>query len=152
MSRRGRPPVLDAVKRREICAILTAGGSRALAARYVGCARSTIGATAVRDLEFHRQLQRASVQHEIMNLRNIQSAAKNEKYWRAAAWTLERCYPDRYGQRSATTVTAENVSQLLGKVAELLVEEIPDRNTRRRILERLDRLTADLHEGEQGRA
>ena len=37
-SKPGRKPVLDDAKRREICAILAIGGTRRMAARYVGSA------------------------------------------------------------------------------------------------------------------
>ena len=41
----GRKPAPDDAKRREIFAILAIGGTRTMAARYVGCSLDTIGRT-----------------------------------------------------------------------------------------------------------
>ena len=76
----GRPPVLDQVKRGQICAILAVGSTRTVAARYVGCAVSTIRATAIRDPEFLAQLQHAESRHEVGHLQAIQAAATSGKY------------------------------------------------------------------------
>ena len=56
MAKRGRPPVLDEGKQREIVAILTMGCSRRTAAQYVGCAPNTIQSTAERDPKFAEKL------------------------------------------------------------------------------------------------
>src|SRR5215213_9383052 len=76
---------LDADKRREICAILSVGATRITAAEYVGCHVRTIGRTAKRDPEFARQLRQAGSRHEILHLKNINAAAGDARYWRAAA-------------------------------------------------------------------
>src|SRR5438132_8482293 len=95
----GRPPVLDAAKKREIVAILSVGCSRVTAARYVGCHPDTIRKTALRDEKFAIQLRQAETTHEILHVKNINAAAKEGRYWRGAAWALERGYPQRYGLR-----------------------------------------------------
>ncbi len=59
MAKRGRPPVLDEMKQREIVAILSMGCSRRTAAHYVGCAHSTIQYTAERNDKFAEKLDRA---------------------------------------------------------------------------------------------
>jgi len=59
--RRGRPPLLDAAKRREICAIVACGGTRTVAARYVGCSIDTIARAAERDPVFAEQIRRAEL-------------------------------------------------------------------------------------------
>jgi hypothetical protein len=141
----GRPPVLDDGKKREICAILAVGCSRAVAARYVGCHPGTIRNTALREEEFALQLEQAESRHEILHLSHINSAAKEGRYWRAAAWALERKYPDRYGQRHPDVITIEQISQVLAQFADVIFEEIEEPEYRQRVLARLTDLTAGLN-------
>jgi hypothetical protein len=147
MAKCGRPPVLDDTKRREVCAVLSMGGSRRLAARYVGCAPATIRNTAERDPEFAAQLDQAEGQHELLYLRNIQAAAKKEQYWRAAAWMLERRYPERYAERPLGAITVEQIIELLAQFAEIVVQELPHRDDQQRVLGRLELLGTNLETG-----
>ena len=140
----GRPPILDEVKKREICAILTVGCTRAVAAQYVGCCTKTIRNTAQRDSEFALDLQRAETSDEIAHLANINRAAKEGRYWRAAAWALERKYPNRYAQRLPHTFTIDQVAQILAQFADVIVEEVSDAESRDGIMNRLSDLTAGL--------
>ncbi len=136
--------LLDAGKRREIVAILSLGCSRATAAQYVGCHAVTIGRTAMRDPEFGRQIRQAESLLEVKHLRNIEAAAKDTRYWRAAAWALERKFPDRWGQRHMHALSPEQVSQALQQFAQLVIDEVKDDDTREHILNRLDELAAQL--------
>jgi hypothetical protein len=144
MSRRGRPPVLDHVKKREILAILTVGCSRRTAARYVGCAAATIQNTADRDAEFAAQLHHANHAAEIEYAKSIEKAAKKEQYWRAAAWALERLNPEDYGKRSPGKLTPEEVRTLLTRLTEILLDEVPVARRRKQMLRRFDRLLARI--------
>ncbi len=127
-------------------AILSVGCSRATAAQYVGCHPTTITRTATRDPEFDQQLRQAESMLEIKHLRNIDAAAKDTRYWRAAAWALERKYPDRWGQRRAHALSPEQIGQALEQFAQLVIEEVTEDETRNRILKRLDELAAALAE------
>ncbi len=92
---------LDEGKRREVIAILSVGCSRATAAQYVGCHGTTITRTATRDAEFARQVRQAESLLEIKHLKNIDAAAKDTRYWRAAAWRWSASIPiagDRAGR------------------------------------------------------
>ncbi len=148
-----RRGILDDGKRREICAILAVGCTRAVAARYVGCHPHTIRRTAQRDETFALAIERAETKHEIKHLTNINKAAQDGRYWRAAAWALERKYPARYAQRDPALFTAEQVSQVLGQFADVILEEVPDEDDRQRILARMtalaDALAGDLSEGDE---
>ena len=132
--------LLDSGKRREIIAILSLGCSRATAARYVGCHAATITRTATRDAEFAEQIRQAESLLEIKHLRNIDTAAKDARYWRAAAWALERKFPDRWGPDRAQGVTPEQVSQTLRQFAQLVIDEVTDAETQDHILKRMDEL------------
>lgn len=140
----GRPPVLDAYKKREICVVLAMGGSRAIAARYVNCHPDTIRNTAQRDLEFALALEQAESKNEVRHLAFINKAAEEGRYWRAAAWVLERKYPSRYGARRPDMFTVEQVSHVLAQFAGVILAEVPDASQRERILLRLSDLTAGL--------
>jgi hypothetical protein len=139
----GRKPVLDEGKRREILAILSVGCSQTTAARYVGCAQSTIQRTAERDAGFAEKLRRAICSDEIGLLRHLRNAAKDPKYWRAAAWALERGFPDRYGVRGPDVITVKQITQMLTQIADIVSQDVPEL-CRKKILKRLDRLTESL--------
>ena len=152
MATRGRQPVLDEIKQREILAILTVGCSRRAAARYVGCAVSTIQNTAERDQRFAEKLRRAENQHELTYLRNIQQAAKKPQYWRAAAWVLERVFPEKYARRGPEVITVDQIRQVLAQFAEIIVVEVPVAKYRQKILSRLEALTRSLYRSPQPEA
>jgi hypothetical protein len=151
MAKRGRRPVLDGYKRREILAILAVGCSRSTAAKYVGCALSTIQNTADRDPGFAKQLRQNEHASEIGYMENIRRAARNERYWRAAAWALERLDPEQYGRRSPEVITLDQIGRLLAQFAEIVVEEVPVEKYRKAILKRFDALTGDLKEASKKR-
>jgi hypothetical protein len=144
----GRPPVLDDTKKAQICAIVAIGCSRATAASYVGCHRDTIRNTAGRDPEFAAALEKADSQHEMRHLGFINKAAEEAKYWRAAAWALERKYPSRYGARRADLYTGEQVLHVLGQFGEVVAQEVTDQEEAKRIGARLAELVAAFQASE----
>jgi len=140
----GRKPVLDKVKRAEILAILAVGCSRTVAAQYVGCSVSTIGRTADRDPEFAKQLREKEYGSEVGYLENIRQAAREPRYWRAAAWALERLSPQRYGQRHPDAITIDQVRDLLVQFADIITEEVPVALYRKNVLKRLQAISKQL--------
>ena len=144
MAKCGRRPVLDEIKRREILAILSVGCSRRAAARYVGCATSTIQNTADRDPDFAEALGHAESQAELNSMKHIAAAAKKPQYWRAAAWVLERTRPQQYASRRPDTITREQVARLLVRFAQIVAEEVAVSRDRKNVIKRLDRLAAGL--------
>jgi len=113
--------VLDQSKRGSIIALIANGSSRRVAARFVGCAPATITRMAARDPEFAEQLAHAEHKAEIKLLRSVQIAANDQKYWRAAAWLLERRNPEDFAARGARLFTAQQVSDMFTR---LLVEQL----------------------------
>jgi hypothetical protein len=136
-SRPGRPRALDDVKLREVSALVSAGCGLEGAARYVGCAASTIRREARRNPDFNEQLRRAHLASELAPLNALRNAAA--KHWRAAAWFLERTNAQRFGKQSVRHLTPDQLRAFTDFMGNLLVKEIPDRNTRRRILSRLNK-------------
>ncbi len=133
---------LDETKQREVCAILAVGGTRQMAAHYVGCHPETIRRRAIREPEFAAQLRRAEVTPEITLLRSIQAAVADPKQWRAAAWALERLYPDRYARRRPRMIGLDQMKQIVEQLANVVLSEVPVKRYRSRILKRLAALVA----------
>jgi hypothetical protein len=86
--RRGRPPLFDETKRRELCNLLRLGCTISKAARLVGISRRGVLYAAKRDPALAERIRIARQESEIAALRNVQAASS--KNWRAAAWLLER--------------------------------------------------------------
>ena len=133
MAKRGRPPKLDEDKRTTIVTVLTLGGTIALAARTVGCCPRTIYNTATRDPEFGKRMQRARANHELKLLKRIDDAASDPKYWRAAAWQLERMYPDRYQPRAAHSFPVPVIDQMMQELVGIVKKYLPSRDARDRL-------------------
>jgi len=141
-----RKPLLDEVKKAEIIAILSVGCSRQTAAKYVGCSPATICRTAQREPEFSKQLRQTEGNQELGYLKNIKRAAQQERYWRAAAWVLERKFPNDYGRRGPDVITVGQITEVLARFAEIITEEVPDEEDRKRILKRLGTISARLND------
>src|SRR6476646_8849748 len=90
----GRPRVLDDAKRREICALIAGGCSLRDAASYVNCSVCTIRREAERNPDFLQQIRHSEKHARLSPLRAMQQAMGT--HWRAAAWFLERAFPDRF--------------------------------------------------------
>jgi hypothetical protein len=144
MAQRGRPYVLDDAKKGAIVALLTVGCSQRVIARYVGCARETIRQTTARDEKFAAKVRDARCNAEVGLLRYIRNAAKKEQYWRAAAWMLERGYPDRYARRGPEVITIDQIAALLAHFCQIIVDEVPVAKYRQNILRRLNDLGKKL--------
>jgi predicted Zn-dependent peptidase len=134
---------LDEIKKREIFAILTVGGTRLMAAQYVGCHVETIRKTALRDAAFADQLRKAELGPELTFLRNIQLASKDPKQWRASAWALERLFPDRYGRRSPDSITPEQLAEVIREMGTIVVGQVPVKRFREQVLTRLSELATE---------
>jgi hypothetical protein len=117
--------VLDAKKRTKICGLLTLGYSQRMAAEFVGCDPSTITRTAKRDENFRAQLAAAQSDADISALKIIRRTADQERYWRAAAWILERRNPEEYGRRSPNSFTGEQVMQILQRALDVIMPAVP---------------------------
>jgi hypothetical protein len=120
--------VLDAKKRTRICGLLALGYSRRMAAEHVGCDPSTITRTAKRDENFRQQLAAAQADADIEALKLIRRTADQEKYWRAAAWILERRNPDEYGRRPPNSFSGEQVMQILARVLQVVMPSVPSQD------------------------
>ncbi len=71
-------------------------------------------------------------------LRYIRNAAKKEQYWRAAAWALERGFPEKYARRGPDVITADQIALLLAEVASM-IQDLPE-EYRKQLAKRMDAL------------
>ncbi len=136
-------PKLTEEKQAQICAILTVGGTRQMAADYVGCHVKTIQNTAKREPEFAARLRRSELAPEITLLKAIQTAVEDPKQWRTATWALERLYPARYRQRKPETLTPQQIAAVLEEFLTAITEVVPPKQYRRRIWDRIDSLSTE---------
>ena len=135
MSLIGRPRSLDDGKRREVCAVVSAGAGLEAAARYVGCSVSTIRREALRNHHFGGELRNAEKQAELHPLRAMRKAAGT--HWRAAAWMLERTHPRRFARPRPHTCSARELHDVIDAVIQQAVDEIADPEMRERVCRRL---------------
>ena len=125
MAKRGRPPKLDDTKRGQILGVLGVGGSMATAAAAVGCCIRTVYNTALRDRKFYEQLRTAHAMHEVKLLKCLDAAAAQPKYWRAAAWKLERIHPARYRPEPKGMVSVHEMQSQFKEMMDYIESEIP---------------------------
>jgi hypothetical protein len=131
----GRPRSLDEIKRREICALVSAGCGIRQAARYVQCAASTIHREAQRDPEFLEKLRRAEMAAQLNPLHAMQQAVAT--HWRAAAWFLERTDPERFSRRDPRAFGQKQFRALTGDLVDIVYSEIFDPLVSERIVKRI---------------
>jgi hypothetical protein len=93
------------------------------------------------------ELAHAEHQAEIKPLRSVQIAAAEQKYWRAAAWLLERRNPEDFAARGARLFTAQQVSDMCSQIIELLRGDMPEENCRR-ALGKLDEWLSEFTTGD----
>lgn len=129
---------LSEIKQREILALLSVGCSRRTAARYVNCTQKAIDELAQESAEFASRLHRAEANLEIESVKTVFNAAKQEKYWRASAWVLERKSPQEFLKLKPDTVPSSLLDALLNRIVSLLVEECPAAVQRKGLLKKLD--------------
>lgn len=140
MAKPGRPRSLDETKRREICAVVTAGAGLRQAAQYVGCSASTVHREAQRDRDFRERLRRATATAQLAPLQSMRQAAQS--HWRAAAWMLERSNPEQFGRNKTNSFGAKELRALRRDLLAIFDDEIDHPLLRERIAKRV-RATVD---------
>jgi len=131
----GRPRALDETKRREICALVTAGASLQRAAEYVGCSYVTVYRERQRNEAFRAQLGRAKAVRQLAPLQMMRQAAQT--HWRAAAWMLERTEPDQFGRRTPHAFGAKELRTLARDLIDIFDKAIVHPQLREEVTERM---------------
>jgi hypothetical protein len=119
---RSRPRSLDDTKRQIVCAMVSSGCGLRDAARYVNCSVRTIRREAERNPEFDDELRRSEVHAKLNPLRAMQHAIGT--HWRAAAWFLERAFPERFGKRDRSLFGPREARQLLDEMLRIVSSEV----------------------------
>lgn len=118
----GRPSKLTPELQERIVQAIRAGNYIETAAAYAGIAKSTLydwlkrGARAKtgKYRAFSDAVQRALAEAEVRDVAIIGKAAQEQ--WQAAAWRLERKFPERWGRKDRHEVTGESGGPLTIKV------------------------------------
>lgn len=135
---------LDQLQKNHILAIVSIGGSRQFAAQYVGCTLQAIRREVRRDFAFAAALRQTECQAILGDLKSLQFAARQEKHWRAAAWSLERRLPQEFAPRPPDTLTDDQLRDLLKQIVQVLIEAIPIPSIRKDVVKRLALLLKTL--------
>jgi len=123
----GRPTKLTPEVQDRIIQALKAGNYVETAAEYAGIGKTTFyrwmeqGKQASRGIyrEFRDAVMRARAEAEARNVAIIQQAAPDD--WRAAAWWLERAFPDRWGARQKLEHSGPDGAPIAAEVRVTLV-------------------------------
>jgi hypothetical protein len=118
----GRPRILDDGKRREICALIAGGCGLREAAQYVDCSITTIRREAERNPDFEQQLRHSEKHAQLNPLRAMQRAILT--HWRAAAWFLERAYPDRFARHEPSAFGIREARALMNELIDTVDVQI----------------------------
>ena len=91
----------------ELCKAAELGATRAHAAQYAGITRATLQEWLRSDKPLHvafaERYREAEAHGKLALLATIRKASS--KQWQAAAWMLERTWPNEYGRRERVEVT-----------------------------------------------
>lgn len=147
MKKREKKTGLGESVKKEIAAIVGTGCPLETAAKYAGCAIAEIRRELKKDKAFRNELTRAEELAEIYFLRQIKKAAQKEQYWRAAAWALERRIPGRYAARSAASLSVAEIRDIFGKLADIVLAEVSQKEDRKKIIARVEKLLAEISAG-----
>jgi hypothetical protein len=96
-SKRGAKGKYDDERVKNILDVIRAGNYNVIAARAAGINPDTFYEWMKTRPDFSDAVKKAQAEGECRNVTIIAQAA--QKQWQAAAWNLERKYPERWGQR-----------------------------------------------------
>jgi hypothetical protein len=123
----------DPEKRATLIALITNGVGRRTACRYVGVHFHTLARELERDPEFLDALLKAESAHESNLVKCIGKAARQERYWRAGAWKLERFYPSRYRPRPADSLSLDEFRLFLKYLSRVVPSALPREEDQERV-------------------
>ena len=127
MSNAGRPSKLTEELQAEICKYIEQGNTYDRACRLTGISDSIFylwkaegeKSESGKYFEFLEAVKKAADLFKAWNIGVIMKAAQ-ENTWQAAAWLLERKYPEEFGRRDRFSIT---VDDKIGKLMEAFDQE-----------------------------
>jgi hypothetical protein len=114
----GRPPILTTEMIEEMCDLIIQGKTIAEAAILRGVSESSIYRWLAQGkkpdsepiyMELVDRIYEAVECSEIEMLQTLRIASQAPKNWRAAAWTLERRWPERWGKKANPSSPASDI-------------------------------------------
>jgi hypothetical protein len=135
---------LTADEQRDIRLVISVGCDRKTAVEYVGRTLEVLYRSMLRDPKFAEAVRRAEAASEMQHMRNVQTASRDPKQWRASVWWLERQSPERYGRRPADMVTPHQLENFLAILATAVMEVVQEADGRERLLARLQEIAESL--------
>lgn len=131
----GRPSKLTPELQARICEAIRAGNYIETAAAYAGVHKATLydwlkrgaNANAGKFREFSDAVEKALADAEARDVALIAKAAT--EHWQAAAWRLERKFPDKWGRRQRLDVVdapppPESLDAALGKLTREQLDQL----------------------------
>lgn len=139
----GRARTLTPDKKQQIIAFVAGGGSRRRACMFVGIAYTQFSLELTqRDPEFARQVEEAEAGNYLIQIGRVQEAAK--KQWQAAAWLLERKYPEEF----ARTINTNIGGQKDGRPVPIVEIDIDSRDAAKRFVKMQSDLAVAMGESD----
>lgn len=130
-------PLTDEQKGR-VLGILSVGCDRETASNIVSCSVVGLVRAMRSDAGFGAAVRRSEAAVEVKHMRVVHQVVDDVKNWRASVWWLERRSPERFGRRSAGTVTSRHLKSFLAIIGNLLNDNVHDREDRERVIARLN--------------
>jgi len=131
---------MDEVTKNGIIAIVAMGCSLETAAKYFKYPLEKIYREIEKNKEFAQSINQAEEQAEIFFMRQIKNAALEIKNWRAATWSLERLYPNRYGKLKADSLNLQEVQRIFERLVQIFMNEISSNEDKIKIEEKLKKM------------
>ena len=101
----------------QITTLLKAGATIKMACKIAGISRQTFYNWMRKHRDFELKVNQAIVESEMMALNLILSHA--ERDWKAAAWFLERRFPDEWGKTTRIETETEGGSKIIVRFASI---------------------------------
>ena len=121
-----RPPKLTSDVQKRITDALAIGCTYKLAAQYGGVTYETLNQWRKTKPEFSQAIENAEARAVVGWLARIEQAA-NAGEWQAAAWKLERRYPQDYGRRQLEVTGRDGGPIQEERITRIVVEQAPPR-------------------------
>lgn len=104
-----RPKILDDAAKQRIIEATRKGLTRAVCAGLAGVSETTLYKYLREDAQFAQEVKTAQRlgEEELVDVIRMHSV----KSWQAAAWLLERRYPERFGQRQKVQHEVKQMSE-----------------------------------------
>ena len=130
----GRPSKLNDETETKLLQAIQLGSTHAMACAYAGIGERTFYDWMSRNVQFKQKIKEAEAKGAVTWLAKIEKAATDGS-WQAAAWKLERRYPNDYGRRDGVRTSQEpqedvqNAEQVrtdvLARISRLMASDEP---------------------------